>query len=275
MNTYGVLGSSGCRFFDPRLASSITRRGHEVLKRSRDYLEAKDLKVIYGDTDSLFVWLRTSDARDPEQTGHQLAAELNQWWRQLIRDEHDLESFLEVEFEAHFKRFLMPTLRGSELGSKKRYAGLVEAHGKTELVFKGLESVRTDWTPLARNFQRELYRRIFANEAYDEYVRETCEQLLAGELDDQLVYRKRLRRDVSDYHTNIPPQVQAARLAGQSSGWVRYVITRQGPQPVGHLHATPDYEHYKERQLAPVADAILHFKETSFAALTDRQMDFL
>jgi DNA polymerase-2 len=25
---YGVLGSSGCRFFDPRLASSITLRGH-------------------------------------------------------------------------------------------------------------------------------------------------------------------------------------------------------------------------------------------------------
>src|SRR5690606_28850750 len=28
---YGVLGSSGCRFFDPRLASSITLRGHEIM----------------------------------------------------------------------------------------------------------------------------------------------------------------------------------------------------------------------------------------------------
>ncbi|PIN63685.1 hypothetical protein CKQ90_33240, partial [Klebsiella pneumoniae] len=25
---YGVLGTSACRFFDPRLASSITMRGH-------------------------------------------------------------------------------------------------------------------------------------------------------------------------------------------------------------------------------------------------------
>jgi DNA polymerase-2 len=271
---YGVLGSSGCRFFDPRLTSSITRRGHEVLKRSRDYLENKGLRVIYGDTDSLFVWLGSHSSAQPEETGRALADELNRWWRQLLRDEHQVESYLEVEFEAHFRRFLMPTLRGSELGSKKRYAGLIEANGEADLVFKGLESVRTDWTPLARNFQRELYRRIFANENYDEYVKSTCEQLLAGALDDQLVYRKRLRRDASDYHTNVPPQVQAARLAGQSSGWVRYVITRQGPQPVGALEAAPDYEHYKERQLAPVADAILHFKETSFAALTDRQMDF-
>nr|WP_234826608.1 DNA polymerase domain-containing protein [Vibrio anguillarum] len=29
---YGVLGSSGCRFFDTRLASSITMRGHEIMK---------------------------------------------------------------------------------------------------------------------------------------------------------------------------------------------------------------------------------------------------
>ena len=28
---YGVLGTPGCRFFDARLASSITRRGHQIL----------------------------------------------------------------------------------------------------------------------------------------------------------------------------------------------------------------------------------------------------
>ncbi|MCR3961300.1 DNA polymerase II, partial [Aeromonas veronii] len=28
---YGVLGSGGCRFYDPRLASSITLRGHGIM----------------------------------------------------------------------------------------------------------------------------------------------------------------------------------------------------------------------------------------------------
>ncbi len=27
---YGVLGTTACRFFDPRLASSITMRGHQI-----------------------------------------------------------------------------------------------------------------------------------------------------------------------------------------------------------------------------------------------------
>jgi DNA polymerase-2 len=54
---YGVLDSGGCRFFDPRLASSITRRGHEIIQRSRDHIEAQGYRVIYGDTDSVFVLL--------------------------------------------------------------------------------------------------------------------------------------------------------------------------------------------------------------------------
>ncbi len=32
---YGVLGSSACRFFDPRLASSITLRGHEIMRQTK------------------------------------------------------------------------------------------------------------------------------------------------------------------------------------------------------------------------------------------------
>lgn len=50
------------------------------------------------------------------------------------------------------------------------------------MVFKGLETVRTDWTPLAQQFQQELYLRIFRNEPYQEYVRETIDKLMAGEL---------------------------------------------------------------------------------------------
>ncbi|XYI34858.1 DNA polymerase [Cupriavidus oxalaticus] len=59
---YGVLGSSGCRFFDPRLASSITMRGHEIMRQTRALVEARGYDVIYGDTDSTFVWLRRAHA---------------------------------------------------------------------------------------------------------------------------------------------------------------------------------------------------------------------
>jgi DNA polymerase II len=43
---YGVLGTPNCRFFDPRLASSITLRGHEIITRSRDFLQARGHTVI-------------------------------------------------------------------------------------------------------------------------------------------------------------------------------------------------------------------------------------
>ena len=41
---------------------------------------------------------------------------------------------------------MMPTVRGEQTGSKKRYAGLVRSNGEERLVFKGLESdvVRLD-----------------------------------------------------------------------------------------------------------------------------------
>ena len=55
---YGVLAAESCRFYDSRLASSITRRGHEIIQQSRDYLETKGYPVIYGDTDSLFFVVR-------------------------------------------------------------------------------------------------------------------------------------------------------------------------------------------------------------------------
>lgn len=102
----------------------------------------------------------------------------------------------------------MPTIRGTDRGSKKRYAGLIQEGDKQRMVFKGLETVRTDRTPLAQQFQQTLYLRVFRNEPYQDHVRETIASLMAGELDAQLVYRKRLRRPLADYQRNVPPHVQ-------------------------------------------------------------------
>jgi len=278
---YGVLGTPGCRFFDARLASSITRRGHQILGRTRDYIEAQGHRVIYGDTDSVFVWIREagSDAQ-AEATGRQLERDLNAWWRDQIRTEFDLHSALELQFETHFKRFLMPTVRGSDKGSKKRYAGVVAGKHGDRLVFKGLESVRTDWTRLAREFQEELYGRVFRQEAYAGYVQALTASVLAGKEDSRLVYRKRLRRRLEDYQRNVPPHVQAARLYAERGlvppargGWVDYVITASGAEPAAAPLAPLDYQHYVDRQLAPVADGILGFVGSSFSALTDKQIE--
>lgn len=197
---YGVLGSSGCRFFDPRLASSITLRGHDIMRQTRELIEAEGYQVIYGDTDSTFVWLNKAHSQeDADVIGRHLVERVNAWWKAHLQQEYGLESALELEFETHYQRFLMPTIRGSETGSKKRYAGLVNDADGEHIVYKGLETVRTDWTKLAQEFQQELYQRIFHRQPYQDYVREYVARTLSGEFDDKLVYRKRLRRKLSDY----------------------------------------------------------------------------
>lgn len=282
---YGVLGSSGCRFFDPRLASSITLRGHEVMHLTRKLIEDKGYRVIYGDTDSTFVWLK--HAHTDEQAGaigRALVGHVNAWLAHYLRQEFDLDSALELQFETHYRRFLMPTIRGSELGSKKRYAGLVgKPGGGEEMVYKGLETVRSDWTPLAQQFQQALYLRIFKGEPYRDYVRDYASRTASGEFDALLVYRKRLRRPLDEYERNVPPHVRAARIADeynrlhgrplqyQNGGAIRYVMTVAGPEPLETRRSPIDYEHYLTRQLQPVADAILPFVNDDFAALTSRQ----
>jgi len=277
---YGVLGTPGCRFFDARLASSITRRGHQILGRTRDYIEQAGHRVIYGDTDSVFVWIHEArDDRQAEAAGQSLQKDLNAWWQRMIREEFGLDSVLEVEFETHFKRFLMPTIRGSEVGSKKRYAGVVAGPDGDQLVFKGLENVRTDWTRLAREFQEELYRRVFMQLPFEDYVRDLALGVLAGEHDGELIYRKRLRRKLDEYQRNIPPHVQAARLYQERGlavptrgSWVEYVITMAGAEPAAKPLAPLDYQHYVDRQLEPVADGILGFVNSSFAQLAGKQI---
>ncbi|WED20688.1 DNA polymerase II [Vibrio sp. JC009] len=282
---YGVLGSSGCRFFDYRLASSITMRGHEIMKQSRKLIEEKGYQVIYGDTDSTFVSLNHAMPQsEADKTGNELTAYINTWWREHLTKEYGLTSFLELEYETHYRKFLMPTIRGADTGSKKRYAGLVGEGKNEQLIFKGLESARTDWTPLSQEFQKNLYLMIFHGSDPAGYIREYVEATLAGDYDDKLIYQKRLRRKLSDYQKNIPPQVRAARMADeinqklgrplqyQNRGRIEYVITINGPEPAEYRQSPIDYQHYIDKQLKPVADAILPFIGLDFDALNAPQL---
>lgn len=283
---YGVLGSSGCRFFDPRLASSITLRGHEIMLQTRKLIEEQGYQVIYGDTDSTFVWLKQAHSdSQAEEIGRSLVSVVNQWWKTSLRQEMGLECTLELEYEAHYRRFLMPTIRGAEQGSKKRYAGLVtQADGSDEMIYKGMETVRTDWTPLAQRFQQELYSRIFHNQPYQDFIREYVQKTLDGEFDQLLIYSKRLRRRLSEYQRNVPPHARAAKMADeynhsqgrplqyQNGGTIRYLITLQGPEPLENLQSPIDYQHYISRQLEPIADAILPFMHDNFDSLITGQM---
>jgi DNA polymerase-2 len=197
---------------------------------------------------------------------------------------YNIVSCLEVEYETHYSKFLMPTIRGSDIGSKKRYAGLIGDKQNYEMIFKGLEAVRSDWSPLAKDFQQELYRRIFLGESYEDFILDTVQQVKTGEADEKLVFRKRLRRKLTEYQKNVPPHVKAARLAeterakrGLNSasdfgGWIEYLMTVNGAEPKQYRQSRIDYQFYIDKQLAPIADAILSFQSKSLSGIIDQQL---
>jgi DNA polymerase-2 len=271
---YGVLGNPGCRFFHPDLAGTITRTGQWILLESKRFLEAQGYRVIYGDTDSLFVHAPAADGLAGLQAvGAGLAAALNAHLERLLLDQYGAESRLTIQFEKIFLRFFMPSLRKEDRGSKKRYAGLLASGA---LHFTGLESARSDWTRLAKDFQGEILSLVFKQEnvedrgPLEDLVRDWNRRLAAGAFDDRLVYSKGLSKDPDDYTGTAPPHVRAARMLDRrDSRVIRYVMTTEGPEPVQKPSgAKPDYRHYAEKQLAPIADMVLRFYGTDFATVT-------
>lgn len=268
---YGVLGAEGCRFYHPKLASSITRRGHEIIRKSKTWIEAAGYQVIYGDTDSLFVLLNRNQ-QDLLELGKELVDGLNSYWKKHIEENFKLPSYLEVEFEVLFKKFFMPSVRGSEAGSKKRYAGIT-GDDIDSLIIKGLEAVRSDWTDFAREFQKQLLYAVFMESGVDELIKNMVEKLRSGIVDDQLIYRKKLRQPIAAYKKNIPPHVRAAMQLDRPSSEIRYYITINGPQPLEKLESPLDYDHYIQRQVKPIADSIIQFKGMSFDDIAGLQRD--
>jgi DNA polymerase II len=266
---YGVMGAYNCRFYHPTLPSAITGIGQWLLLQSKSMLNEKGYEVIYGDTDSLFVLIKNDEDAHPNLTGNKIAGMLNEYWVQRLKEEFNLESYFNLEFEKFYKKFIITPARGGETGAKKRYAGLVQDEEKEKIEFVGMEFVRSDWTKLAKEFQTELYRRIFYSQDIKEWMQDTVKKVYDGLLDDKLIYKKRLRKNPEDY-INLPPQVKAAKMINKEKGTIEYFITKQGPVPIELSPHDIDYEHYIQKQLKPIADSVLVLLDESFDSIINQ-----
>jgi DNA polymerase-2 len=206
----------------------------------------------------LFVESGAADAASARTFGEGLAGRLNRELAAHIQERWRVESRLDLVFDQLYLRLCLPAMRHESAGARKRYAGLVAAEHGARVVFTGMEAVRSDWTELAKDVQRELYARLFADQAVEPYLLEVVARLRAGELDDRLVYRKALRKRPEAYTTTTPPHVAVARSLGRRErGRIAYVITTAGPQPAEGPHAPLDYAHYLEKQVGAVAEPVL------------------
>ena len=273
MNSFfGVLANPGCRFFSMDVANAITSFGRHLIQLSMRKIEEMGHVVIYGDTDSIFVNANCNNYADAERISKEIERSINVFYAQHIREEYHCISAMELEVDKIFLHFLMPKVRGSEEGAKKRYAGIVlDNNGHENLDVTGLEIVRRDWTDLAKKFQMELLQLVFKKEDPVSFVKELIQQLRDGKLDDQLVYRKAIRKELEGYTKTTPPHVKAARKLEENgvaltSTLIEYVMTTDGPEPLQLMNKKTkiDYEYYIEKQLKPIGDGILFFFDTTF-----------
>ena len=278
---YGVLGADGCRFAGSGLAGAITSFGHHILSWCKAFLERQGYHVLYGDTDSLFV-----TAQSASGDGQEICRLINEALAGYLQETYRVTPRFTLEYEKLYSRFFLPPLRGGgengQKGRAKGYAGLIASTQsetipddediRSRIEIKGMEAVRRDWTDLAHDFQIGLLEHLFRRRplsVFQQYIKEVLEKLIAGSLDEKLVYRKALRKRLSAYTRSRPPHVKAAALLEptEQHGLIRYLITKKGPQPLGRVTSDIDYDHYVEKQLKPIASTFTEVLNTDLEHL--------
>ena len=242
--TYGYAGWAGSRWYSREVAESAAALGRDTINKSIDIAKNLGLKVLYGDTDSLFV-------------GYEEKL-VNQFIKEI-----DENLGLEINLGQLYKRILFTE-------AKKKYAGLSE-DGELEIV--GMEAIRGDWSNLARNVQNEVLKLVLqdGNPARARsYVTSLVKDLESAKVPkSSLVIWKTLTKRPDEYEVNAPHVEVARKMAKE--GWpvtvgdkVGFIITKkpgklyQKAEP--HFKVSldqVDYEYYVRNQIVPATARVL------------------
>ncbi len=253
--SYGYMGWVGARWYFRKGAEAVTALGRETIRQAIKIAEELGLKVIYGDTDSLFL-----------KYDEELIKKF------IERVEKDLG--LEIKVDKIYKRVFFTE-------AKKRYVGILH-DGRVDIV--GFEAVRGDWTEIAKEVQEEVARIVLSTRNVGDairYVREVIEKLRAGKIPiEKVVIWKTLTKKISEYSVDAPHVAAAKRLekAGikvDIGSKIGYVIVKGGgkisSRAYPYVMVSPkdiDTEYYVKHQIIPAALRIL-----SYFGVTEKQLE--
>ncbi|KAF3196830.1 DNA polymerase alpha catalytic subunit [Orbilia oligospora] len=222
---YGCLGYVRSRFYARPLAMLTTFQGREILRSTKELAESSQLRVIYGDTDSVMINTNVDIYADAIKIGNDFKKAVNDRYR-----------LLEIDIDNVFQRLL--------LHSKKKYAALnFSADGKPVVEVKGLDMKRREYCQISKDVSSWILKKILSGEDPDAVIEEIHEYLrgIAQNMRENsipfsryTIYTK-LSKDPEQYPGGkAMPQVQVA-LRRRSKGDVvkandviAYIITGDG-----------------------------------------------
>ena len=265
---YGYMGYPRSRWYSKEAASSIASWGREYIHKAIKIADEMGLKVLYGDTDSLFVGLGSEDLEKSKE------------FRDKVNS--TLPDFMELEFEGYYRRGFFV--------SKKRYAIIDK---ENNIVTKGLEVVRRDWAEIAKKTQEAVLKTILEGEGPEkaaEIVRKTTQELVEGKIPvDSLIIYTQLTMPISSYKQIGPHVIVAKRMKEMGedvrAGTMISFIVKSGEgmirdrsydvesfKKAGYKY---DAEYYMDNQVLPAVMRILKgfgYTEESLKFSKNKQM---
>ncbi|MBT4805372.1 hypothetical protein HON71_04325 [Candidatus Woesearchaeota archaeon] len=214
---YGYMGFFGARWYSIECARATTAFARDYIQRTIKKAEESGFQVIYADTDSCFLLL-----------GDKVKDEAMRFMNEV---NFDLPGHMELEFEGHYPKGIFVALKGKEGGAKKKYALLAE---DGEMKITGFETVRRNWSPLAKEVQEEVLQLVLEGHTEEAlaHVKEIVKKLKDGEIElNKLIIKTQITKDLRSYSSIGPHVAVALRLLEKgvevSPGMVvEYVISK-------------------------------------------------
>lgn len=195
---YGYTGYIRARLYVLEIANTITHTGRETINNTKDIVEKNTpYKVVYADTDSVMVKLKTTDVKEAFEIGEELAKLINS----------SLQYSLKMKVEGVFRTLL--------LLSKKRYAGwsfeAVDDGFEESIVTKGIETIRRDWCNLVSETLQDVLNIILKEQDVKKalnLVKGKINDIKTGKMDiNKLVITKSISKSLRTYK-GIQPHVE-------------------------------------------------------------------
>lgn len=192
-SAYGVFGNRFFRMYDPKVAAATTFIVRSLLHYVKAKLDEKGYKVIYVDTDSVFI-----------QSEKNLTELLNQLVQEWAKNTFKKEKVnIEFDYKGHFEKILILT--------KCRYLGyLRKKNGELEEEMKGIEAKRKDSTIYMKEFQKNLINKILNKEEQStiyNWINNEINNFRKQKLQD-IAFPCKLARQVQEYKS-VPIFVRA------------------------------------------------------------------